>query len=87
MPRMSNKRANELLRKFPILQYFQYNHLPEPLRKISAPYCTLAWKMADQFPTEYPEIAEATVALRKLLESKDAAVRAMLPKLLGEMVG
>lgn len=79
MARMSNKRANELLHKFPLLEFFQYNHLPEELRKISAPYCTLAWKMADQFPLDYPRVAEATVALRKLLESKDAAVRAMIP--------
>lgn len=56
-----------------VLQYFTYDHLPEHLQKISKPFTDLANEIADR--TENPE---TTVALRKLLEAKDAAVRAAL---------
>lgn len=56
----------------PILRYFHYQHLPEGLQKISRPFC----KMAFDIVTDLPRNPERTVALRKLLESKDAAVRA-----------
>lgn len=60
----------------PIMQYFSYKHLPPPLATISAQFSTLA-----EFILEHtPRCAERTVALRKLLESKDAAVRAALAK-------
>lgn len=58
-----------------ILQFFQYSHLPQHLQDVSKPFCELAEKVADG-----PNNAEATVALRKLLEAKDAAVRAVLFK-------
>lgn len=58
-----------------VLQFFAYAHLPEHLRAVSQPFCELAEKVADG-----PGNAETTVALRKLLESKDAAVRAVLFK-------
>jgi hypothetical protein len=57
-----------------MLQFFQYDHLPEKLRDASKPFCDLAHKVVDEFP----ENPERTVALRKLLECKDAAVRAVL---------
>lgn len=60
-----------------LLRYFAYEHLPEPLQAISAPFCELARVLADDSGITDP--AELTVALRKLLESKDAAVRAHLP--------
>lgn len=63
-----------LAKQYPILQFFQYNHLDEELRKISAPWGTLAWKMARSLPHN----AETSTALRKLLEGKDAAVRAAI---------
>ncbi|HKZ21203.1 MAG TPA: hypothetical protein VJQ57_13975 [Acidimicrobiia bacterium] len=56
-----------------ILRYFEYAHLPPRLRDVSAPFSALAQKLA--VTLEGPEL---TVALRKLLESKDAAVRAAL---------
>ena len=56
-----------------ILQFFKYDHLPAHLQDASKPFCELAEKIADG-----PQNAEATVALRKLLEAKDAAVRAVL---------
>jgi hypothetical protein len=69
------KQNQELLARYPVLEYFQYNHLPEgPLRRTSAQFNTLAWKLAKTLP----DGAEKSVALRKLLEGKDAAVRAAL---------
>jgi len=58
----------------PILEFFRYKHLPPSLRSTSAPFCGLA-KMLVREIEAGPERA---VALRKLLEAKDAAVRAKL---------
>lgn len=58
-----------------IRQFFVYDHLPEHLQKISAPFAALA-----DFVLSLPRNPERTVALRKLLEAKDAAVRAALAK-------
>lgn len=63
----------------PIMQFFEYDHLPEKLRDVSKPFSDLA----DQILLKLPRNPERTVALRKLLESKDAAVRAKLAKILG----
>jgi len=59
----------------PVLRFFHYTHLPPTLRDASRPFCGLARHIIDGTPRN----AERTVALRKLLEAKDAAVRAMLP--------
>ena len=58
----------------PILRYFEFGHLPEHLRAVSAPFADLA----TQLDASLPAGPELSVALRKLLESKDAAVRAAL---------
>ncbi|HEU5475697.1 MAG TPA: hypothetical protein VFV67_34080 [Actinophytocola sp.] len=58
-----------------ILQFFDYEKLPPPLREVSETFHHLAHHLADTLRPG-PEL---TVALRKLLESKDAAVRAALP--------
>lgn len=56
----------------PILKHFDYAHLPEGLlRDTSARFHALAYEMA----VTNVRSAELTVSLRKLLESKDAAVR------------
>ena len=57
-----------------ILSLFRYEHLPEHLQQISKPFSDLAHAMADSLG-DGPEL---TVGLRKLLESKDAAVRSAL---------
>lgn len=57
-----------------ILRFFHYAHLPESLRGRSKPFCDLARLIIDTTPRN----AERAVALRKLLEAKDAAVRAGL---------
>ena len=57
-----------------MLQFFRYEHLPEHLRAVSAPFGLLALQIAQTIPNN----PERTVALRKLLEAKDCAVRAAL---------
>lgn len=57
-----------------VLEYFKYLHLPTRLQEVSAPFSELAFQVAWRAPNN----PETTVALRKLLESKDAAVRAAL---------
>lgn len=59
----------------PILRFFHYKHLPPVLQVNSAPFCQMARGLIDRLPRN----AERTVALRKLLEAKDCAVRAALP--------
>lgn len=60
----------------PILQFFKYEHLPEHLAEVSKPFGDLAAQIVETLPRN----PERTVALRKLLESKDAAVRALIFK-------
>ena len=57
-----------------ILQFFEYEHLPPFLQKVSKKYHDLAHELVEG-DLDGPEL---TVALRKLLESKDCAVRAAL---------
>ena len=57
-----------------ILQFFANAHLPETLRLVSDPFRQLAEAIVEKLPRN----PERTVALRKLLEAKDAAVRAAL---------
>lgn len=57
----------------PIMKFFAFAHLPPHLQATSKPFRDLADHIF-----ALPRSAERTVALRKLLESKDAAVRAAL---------
>lgn len=57
-----------------IIQFFEYEHLPPHLAAVSKPFCDLAHDVV----VELPRNPERDVALRKLLEAKDAAVRAAL---------
>jgi len=73
-----------------ILQFFAYEHLPPHLQDVSMPFCQLAHAivMGDNVPESgtvtmgppLPRNPERTVALRKLLEARDAAVRALLAR-------
>jgi hypothetical protein len=56
------------------MQYFEFKHLPQKLQVISEKFHALAHDIAETLPRN----PERTVALRKLLEGKDAAVRAAL---------
>lgn len=57
-----------------VLRFFTYAHLPPHLQEISRPFGELAAQIAARAPSD----PETTVALRKLLEAKDAAVRAVV---------
>jgi len=57
-----------------MLKWFECNHLPEPLQITSQRFRDLAILLVDTIESG----PERTVALRKLLEAKDAAVRAKL---------
>lgn len=59
-----------------ILQFFAFEHLPKHLQEVSKPFCEMAQNIALTLPNN----PERTVALRKLLEAKDAAVRALVAK-------
>ncbi len=59
-----------------IMQFFAFAHLPPHLQEVSRPFCELA----DSIVIALPRNPERTVALRKLLEAKDAAVRALVAK-------
>lgn len=58
----------------PALQFFRFDHLPPHLRTVSEPFSLLALRLVATLPRN----PERSVALRKLLEAKDAAVRAHL---------
>jgi hypothetical protein len=58
-----------------ILHFFDYEHLAnERLKTVSKQF----YDLAVYVDSELPESAESSTALRKLLEAKDAAVRAAL---------
>jgi hypothetical protein len=57
-----------------VLKFFKYEHLPPHLRETPKKFHILGHDIA----AARPESQETTVALRKLLEAKDAAVRAQL---------
>lgn len=59
-----------------MLQFFVYEHLPPHLQVVSKGFCLQAEWIVENLPSN----PERTVALRKLLEAKDCAVRALLYK-------
>lgn len=58
----------------PIMQYFAYKHLPPQLASTSLMFHSLACWVDENLPNG----PEKSVALRKILEAKDAAVRCAL---------
>lgn len=69
---MTDDRAE--LPRDPLMQFFAYEHLPAHLADVSRPFGLLA----EHIVSTLPRNPERTVALRKLLEAKDCAVRAAL---------
>ena len=65
-----------MIPKSHLLQFFEYAHLPLHLQAVSKQFCELAHQIDEDLPTN----PEKTTALRKLLEAKDCAVRAILFK-------
>lgn len=60
----------------PIMQFFAWDHLPPHLQEVSKHFMGIANMIVGTLPRN----PERTVALRKLLEAKDAAVRAKIFK-------
>lgn len=58
-----------------LLQFFSYQHLPEKMQATSKWFHDVAHQV-----NSLPDNAEKTTALRKLLEAKDCAVRALIFK-------
>lgn len=58
-----------------LMQFFAWAHLPPHLQSVSKPFGELAESLL-----MLPDNPERTTALRKLLEAKDCAVRAVLFK-------
>ena len=59
-----------------MMKWFAYSHLKPPLLSVSSMFFDLASYVCEEIEPG----PERTVALRKLLEAKDAAVRAALHK-------
>ncbi len=59
-----------------LIQFFEYAHLPSHLQEVSKSFYQIAHWMKATLPSN----AESTVAMRKLLEAKDCAVRSVLYK-------
>ena len=59
-----------------ILQFFEHGHLPANLSAVAAPFAELAKTIA----ATLPDNPEKSAGLRKLLEAKDCAVRAVIAK-------
>lgn len=57
-----------------IMKFFSYAHLPLKLAEVSEPFCTLAEDLNENLPNSDQKLD----ALKRLLESKDCAVRALL---------
>lgn len=76
---ISDEAKDYVYKKYPILQYFKYAHLPEHLQTISKPFGDLAWSMCVSLAGSNNP-AEVAEGLRKLLEAKDCFVRAALTK-------
>jgi ferritin-like protein len=57
-----------------LLQFFNYSHLPADMQETSKRFHDLAVSMYEHLPSN----PESTVAMRKLLEAKDAAVRSTI---------
>lgn len=68
-PRVVRTRPPEWLE-----QFFAHDHLPPHLAAISRPFADLAREVIASLPSN----PERTIALRRLLDAKDAAVRALI---------
>jgi ATP-dependent Clp protease ATP-binding subunit ClpA len=74
-PDLTESRAT-FVEEEPLLQFFVDEHLPEHLREHGKPFGDLARRLVETLPRN----PQRTMALQKLLEAKDCAVRAKLFK-------
>lgn len=75
---IDNPITQPLEQVFPILVFFAFGHLPPHLRAVSEPFHAQAVRMASDAKDTPASRAETAAGLRKLLEAKDCAVRAVL---------
>lgn len=75
-PHLQSDELDDLEKVEPILQFFRYTHLPLPLQAVSVHFFNAAYALVGAVKRN----PERTVALRKLLEAKDAGVRALIYK-------
>lgn len=68
--------TEEALLLEPNLQFFSFAHLPQHLQEVSKPFCDLAWQVVESLPAN----DQRRLCIERLLEAKDAAVRARLWK-------
>lgn len=54
------------------LRHFAFKHLPEHLQRVSQPFYSLAYSLWENLPDN----GQRFMALQKLLEARDAALRA-----------
>lgn len=59
-------------------RYFEILHLPPLLRDVAAPFNVAANLMIERFDSALQDFTEADMALRKLCEAKDCAVRSFI---------
>jgi hypothetical protein len=71
---VTEQRLAELGGSDHIVQFFKYSHLPAHLAAVSERFAVLALVVLEVCPRN----PERTIAFRKLLEAKDAAVRAVV---------
>ncbi len=76
LPKGINMTEEASIKTDPMLQFFGYAHLPDKLQSVSKPFCDLASGIVETLPRN----PERTASLRKLLEAKDCAVRALIFK-------
>ena len=64
-----------------ITDYFEFNHLKQPMRSVSADFKELVDRLALRFkdPNLMINQDEYDAGMRKLLEAKDCFVRSVLP--------
>lgn len=67
------KKPDRQVQEF-LLQFFEYEDQPPAIRKIARPFAELAHRIA----TELPRNPERTTALRDLMNSRNAAIRALV---------
>lgn len=66
--------VNPPIEQSSIMKFFEYEHLPDHLKILSASIC----KLAQHMDSELKDGPEKSAGLRKLLEAKDCFVRARL---------
>jgi hypothetical protein len=73
VPEVLSKEEKRAADQEHIMQYFAFEMLREPIRAVAEAF----YNLANAIEQNLPRNPERTVALRKLLESKDAAIRAI----------